>query len=551
VNVEEKVEGALRLGVKRAVIKSQVYELLSWSLGLSLIIFCVSIFFVYIGISTFITRPILSMERVAEKIASGDLTSTIEVKGSDEVAKLGKAINSMAFNLRDMLSKIGNVTKSVSDATTKIADSSNEVLKVADLQKDAVENTAVATADMDNSINDVATSIGSLESSSEDTSSAIIEMSKSVERVSENVNIFDESAHETASSIEELVTNIGLIAASLDNLSKSSEEISSTVNEVHATVLEIEEHAKESVKLAEKVTMNASEKGMGSIRSAIEGMMDIKDIVGSLSEVINILGNRSKDIGKILVVINEVTDQTKLLSLNTAILAAQAGEHGKSFSIVADEIKGMAEKTSMSTKEISKLITSVQKEIRSSVKMASDGIQTVERGMKLVNDVDNALNVIVDSSKDSTEMSKAIQRATVEQARAIRHITEAIDDMTHSQIEHIARAISEQSGGSKLIIDATEKMKDLSNHVRTASSEHKDGSTMIVHSMENVSLQIDHISQAVQKQKQGSDEVVQSMERIRSSARNLIGSANIMRETIRALRAEAESLVSEIQKFNL
>ena len=104
-------------------------------------------------------------------------------------------------------------------------------------------------------------------------------------------------------------------------------------------------------------------------------MDNIKKAVEASAEVINRLGKRSQEIGQILKVIDEVTDQTGLLALNAAILAAQAGEHGKGFSVIAEEIKDLAERTTASTQEIAGLIVTVQKEVGQSV-------QAMERGAR-------------------------------------------------------------------------------------------------------------------------------------------------------------------------
>jgi methyl-accepting chemotaxis protein len=550
VNAEGKMVGVLRVGIKSEAVNSQLYALLLWALGISLVSFLVCLALVSFSISRFITQPIMRMEKAAEGIAAGDLTSVIETKGSDEIAALGKAINGMAFNLKDMLSKIRNISNSVTHVTSNIVNSSQGVLAVADVQKKAIEETAVAMTEMNNSTSSVAQSAESLSDSSVDTSSAILQMTKSIERVAESSNIFDEQTHEAASSIEEMISNIKQITQSLENLSSSSEEIASSVTEVDATIKEIEHHASESVRLAEKVTTDASDKGMNAAEAAIEGMENIRKSVGALSDMINILGKRSEDIGKVLNVIDEVADQTNLLALNAAILAAQAGEHGRAFAVVADEVKSLAERTSLSTKEIAALITSVQEDTRSSVEMAAQGIKTVERGLSLVRDVHQALSGILDSSRVSTEMSKAIQRATSEESQVIKQITDSIKGMS-KQVENISRAAQEQSKGSKFIVEATEKMREISHHIKVATGEQKDGSRQISGAVENVTQQADHIAKATGKQLERSAEIVQSMDKIQNTTGKLIQASHEMSAAINSLKEEARNLLSELQKFNV
>jgi methyl-accepting chemotaxis protein len=550
LNADGKVTGALRIGVQMKAIKAQLYQLLFWALGVSLLCFLLSLLLVYFSISKFITTPIMLMEKAADRIASGELSSEIQVKGRDEVASLGTAINRMVLNLKDMLSKISGITNSVSTVTANISASSHSVMTVADVQKKAIEETASSIEGMDASISRVAASAGILSQSAGDASSSIFEMSASIERVAENANIFNETAHETASSIEEMVSTIKQIAESIENLSASAEAIASSIDEVNATTRDIERSANESVELAETVMNNATVKGMNAADIAMEGMRNIRKSVTELSEVINMLGKRTDDIGKILNVIDDVADQTNLLALNAAILASKAGEHGKGFSIVADEIKSLAERTSVSTNEIASLIQSVQDVTKSSIRLASEGIHTVERGMTLVSDVNGALGEIVESSKASTEMAKAIQRATSEESLVIKQITNAVETMT-TQTDNISRAIQEQSRGSRLIIEASEKVKELSTQVKNSTQEQKDGSRQIAVVIENVTQQAGQIAEATGRQKENSLEVIQSMEKIRNTTDRLIESSTEMSVVITSLKDEALSLLLELRKFKV
>ncbi|TAN38054.1 MAG: HAMP domain-containing protein [Nitrospirae bacterium] len=550
LNAENKVIGALRVGVHLAAIKSQLYTLLLWAVGISSLCFLLSLGLVYLSISRFITKPILVMEKAADRMASGDLTYVIKINGDDELASLGKAINRMAMNLKDMLSKIGGVTNSVTGVTSNIASLSQDVVSAVDIQKRALEDTSSTIDEINNSISKVATSAENLSESANDTSSSILEMSASIERVAENANIFSETAHDTASSIEEMISTIKQIAGSIDNLSSSSEDIASSIDEVNATTRDIERRANDSVGLAETVMTKASDNGMHAAAAAMNGIEDIKKSVVALSDVINMLGKRTNDIGKILNVIDDVADQTNLLALNAAILASKAGEHGKGFTIVADEIKSLAERASVSTSEIASLIKSVQDVTKSSIRMASDGIQTVEKGLLLVQDVSNALTEIVDSSKESTEMARAIQRATAEEVIVLKQITDAIGGMTE-QTETISRAIQEQSKGSRFIIEATERVKELSSQVKTATSDQKDGSKLIAHVIENVTDQASQIANATNSQKEKSIRIVQAMDKMMSTTGNLIHSSNEMNLVISSLREEAMNMVKELHKFKV
>ncbi|MGD0886105.1 MAG: methyl-accepting chemotaxis protein [Thermodesulfovibrionales bacterium] len=549
-SAEGKRIAALFIGLKSEAVNAQLYTLLGWALGISAVTFLLSIALIYGSTSRFITSPILAMEKAAERIASGDLTSTVAVKGKDEIASLGNAINRMAYNLKDMLAKVRNITDSVTSVTEHIVTSSRGVQKVADVQKKVIEETAGAIAEMNQSVAGVATSAQSLSESAENTSSAIFQMSRAIEGVSDSADIFDESARDTAASVEEMVSNIKQITGSLEALSSSSGEVASSLFEVNTAVREVEDHASRSVELAEKVMSDASGKGMTAIGAATEGIEHIKSSVDALSRVINALGKRSEDIGKILTVIDEVTDMTTLLSLNAAILAAQAGEHGRAFSVVADQIKSLAERTSSSTREIAELIKSVQDDARSSVEMTASGLQTVESGIRLVRDVNAALTEIVESSRVSTEMSRAIRRATSEQSEVIGKITKAIDEMSQT-VENISLALQEQGRGSRFIIEASEKVKDSSSNVKRALGEQRSGTKQIGKAAENITEKAEQIAKATGKQQQKSTEIVQGMERVQTTTGTLIDSSEEMSSAINSLQEEARRLLQELKRFEV
>ncbi len=497
-----------------------------------------------------IAMPIVEIVAIAEKAASGNLTANVEIKSRDEIASLGNAINIMTSNLKDVISKIGRISNSVSDVTSHIASSSKNILEIADVQKKAVEETASAIEEMDSSIATVSTGAESLSKSASDTSSSIIQLSTAIEKIAENAREFSDKTQTTTSSIEEMIANIKEITDSVERLSISSVEIASSIEEVNDATKNIAQSAHESVTLAEKVMSNASEKGIPAASSAVEGMEIIKSSVSALSDVIHTLGKRSSEIGKILNVINNVADQTNLLALNAAILAAKAGEHGRGFSIVANEIKDLAERTSKSTMEIASLIKSVQEEAQASVRMATEGVQTVQNGIKLVKDVNDALTEILDSAKVSTDMARAIQKATSEETVIINHITNSIEAMT-KQIENISRAIREQNKGSNSIIDAAEKMNEISIHLKIAINEQRDGSRQIVSVTEDVTQEVAQIADSTGRQKEKSVDIVRSMEKIRNATGNLAASADEMSGAINSLKDETVNLLTELRRFRV
>lgn len=550
VDAEDRSVALLRLGIHSSIVKSELYNLIVWALGIFTGFFAVFSAVIYLCVSRFITNPIIEIEKVASKVSSGDLTRTVKVLGKDEIASLSEAVNNMALHLKEIILKIKNLAQNVSIVTNAITESPASVLKVVDLQKQAIEDNVNHMTDLNTSISSIALSSESLHESVDEATAALDEMISSISHIAENANLFHTTSQEAAASIEELIASIKETANSIEVLSVSSEESSASLLEIKATVEEIRNAADESVRLAERVSSEASEKGSTSINMAVKGMEDIKQSVNEISVAIDRLEKRSEEIGSILNVIDELTSQTSLLSLNAAILAAQAGEHGKSFAVVADEIKKLAERTSVSTKDIAEIIVNVQEETKLSVKLASHGITAVDRGVYLVKDVNNALQSILESSKASTEMSKSIQKATIEEVKVISQVTESIRQISE-HIERISSATKEQSLGTNLVAELAEKVKNGSERIKSATQEQHKSNKQMTSISENVSKQAEQISSAINAQKQKSEEIVRNMEKIKATTGDLILSAEEMDRSIKSLSRDAETLLSEMKKFKV
>jgi methyl-accepting chemotaxis protein len=333
-------------------------------------------------------------------------------------------------------------------------------------------------------------------------------------------------------------------------LSSAAEETASAINEINGSLREVEGHAKESATLSEQVTKDAQELGMRSIQKTITGMNKIQETVVKSADVINRLGERSEEIGRILTVIDEVTKQTNLLALNAAILAAQAGEQGKGFAVVAEEIKSLANRTGASTKEIAQLIANVQAEAKDAVESVRDGAKSVEEGVSLSLEAGEALKKILDTATTSTRMAREIERATMEQTRGIRQVTEAIQRI-NTMVQQISKATQEQSKGSEQIMHSAEKMKDLTRQVKMSTEEQAKGSRQITKAVESVTERVQQIAGAVNEQKRGSEIIMRSVEDGRNISRQSVKVVAEMNIIVEELARQAENLKQSIGRFKV
>ncbi|HVY45594.1 MAG TPA: methyl-accepting chemotaxis protein, partial [Minicystis sp.] len=341
---------------------------------------------------------------------------------------------------------------------------------------EAVSNVAAASdqatthiREMTTSLSNIAQSIETLASSAEESSSSILEMTATNDEVAENVGELASSVRETVSSIEEMAYSIREVAKNVDALSLTAEETSSSMNQMDVSIDQVQSNANETARLSEEVATDA-EKGAEAILKTIGEIYRIKESSQEAVAVISNLGFRIEAIGQILAVIDDVAEQTNLLALNAAIIAAQAGEHGKGFAVVADEIKDLAERAGGSTKEIAELIKTIQSESKNAILAVERGAHNVDRGVEVSNEAERALKKILESSQKSTNMVRAIARATVEQAKGSKQVTDAIGRIAET-VQQIAAATAQQARGSELIMKSADKMRLITQHVERSAQE--------------------------------------------------------------------------------
>ncbi|HEX9021195.1 MAG TPA: methyl-accepting chemotaxis protein [Nitrospirota bacterium] len=548
VGADGKKIGVFRIAVREGAVNRQVRSLIGWSLFVGVLCFAAATILVQLFIDRRITGPIAEMSKTAGLLALGDLSHEVAVTGGAEIAALGNAINTMSSNLREMLSKLKAAGAGLDDAMKMISGATLKLSEGAQVQQEATEQTAMVVNEMVASNKGIAENAGEMSQAAADASSSASELASSIGEVASNTSELAVSAEDTASSIEQMIASIRQVSENTDALSASAEQTSSSVTEMSASIKEVEHRAGESARLAEKVSDDVSDHGMATAAEAIKGMQNIKDAVEATAEVLNRLGKRSQEIGQILKVIDEVTDQTGLLALNAAILASQAGEHGKGFAVVAEEIKDLAERTAASTQEIASLIVSVRDEAAASVQAMGRGLKAVEAGVDLVNVTSDMFEQVADSSRQSAESARAIEKATAEQARSVAQITETSLSIA-GQIERIAGALQEQRKGSARIAQAADRMRTITRQVKTTAQEQTAGGRQIANAIESVTHQTSQVARSTAEQSQGAEQISGAIGKIQRITQDAVDVSIEMDMAVQTLKQRAEELRAGLGRF--
>ncbi len=271
------------------------------------------------------------------------------------------------------------------------------------------------------------------------------------------------------------------IVANTDVQSAQTSQVATAMEEMSATVMEVAKNsqgASDSAGSAQDVAV----KGGDVVERAVAGMMAVADTVRESASTVEVLGKSSEEIGTIIAVINDIADQTNLLALNAAIEAARAGEQGRGFAVVADEVRKLAEKTTKATKEIADMIKTIQRETKGAIDSMQKGTVQVEEGVELATEAGASLREIVESIEESSNMVRQIAVAAEQQSATSEEIT--------TSINNIASVSGETAQGVKDISMATNDLTDVAcslEKIVSAFTLNKKGSLKATKSLEGQS----------------------------------------------------------------
>jgi methyl-accepting chemotaxis protein len=400
-----------------------------------------------------ITQPLNDLMNVARGIGNtGDLEHNIDMSRDDEIGELSRTFHKMVTYLKEM----AGVSESIAggDLTLEVKPrSSHDTLGNAFARM--VEGLAGLVRSVRDASSQVASASNQVAGASDDAAKIGLQAASAIDEVTSTM-------HEMSVNVQNMVKSTQVQASSVSETSASIDQMVASIQRVADTakvLLDISNRSREEV-----------HNGIGTMDKATDGLNRINTTITSSGQIIGALGQRADDIGKIIEVIDDLAEQTNLLALNAAIEAARAGEHGLGFAVVADEVRKLAEKSAQSTKEISELIQSIQKEARKAVENMDRSTSIVNEGLELGGELNAALRKISNVVTEVYKFAQEIGAATNEQSHGSSQIARAttrLNEITHE----INSAVEEQASGAQAVVKAMERMRELVQQSTSGSTE--------------------------------------------------------------------------------
>ena len=322
------------------------------------------------------------------------------------------------------------------------------------------------------------------------------------------------SVDETSTAVNEISVAIEQVTRNMDHLSSIVQQSASAMEEINSTIGSVEQNAAISHEVSSQVKSQADE-SMAVVTETIHSLAEIQISVELSYDAITRLSENSSRIESIISVINDITKRTNLLALNASIIAAQAGEYGKSFGVVADEIRNLSLQTGHSTGEITGIIEEIMGESRTAASNITATKGLVQRGVDLGQTTGETLKAIYDSSVCSMDMTHQIKLATEEQVVSVHMVSRSMEDIS-SMTSQILTASTDQAKATRSIARSIETIKDMAHEMVSSTKRQVEDGRKIRSTVESVSEMVKEMFDNMEQRRLQSAEVIMELESMKN-----------------------------------
>jgi methyl-accepting chemotaxis protein len=487
-----------------------------------------------------ITAPFRTLGRAADRIASGDLTVSPPSVSRDEIGQLAADFRRMAQGLKTLVVDVQGASGGVSVEAREAAAIGERVRAGAVDEHAGVVAVQAAVEAMEESMGQVSRGVGGLSEYVSVTTRAMGEMASAFEEVSHKGAELERAMDAAIADVDHLGEAGRDAQARLAHLEALAGHAGNALGAVKASMSTLERAASESEATAEHVA-ELAEKAGSVVDETVRGIESLRTAVADSHRRVAALGRRSDDIDQVVDFISEVAGRTNLLSLNASIIAAQAGEHGKPFGVVADQIRELAAQIARSTKSIAEIIRSVREDVQGTAALIDRGDALAADGVKLARNSLEALSRIQRSTVHARDTALAIRMAVDAHAQSAgeisglvesitegsRTVTTAVELMSRSvtavntvsrsvdaMADQVSHALQDQAGLGKRQIDSVGRLEQMIVQIGRAVDAHATATRRVREALQ-------HLSQTAGQHETAVEGLASVAERLGAGARAL------------------------------
>ena len=501
-------------------------------------------------LSRSLTTPIVKLCDFTEHVAQGDLSQQIQIKRRDEVGWLSIKLNQMVQQLRTMSGQVQHAASSVNTTITTISEQMNTLTNRMDQQTLSVEQTTTATENINQFIATIGEHTQKLLNKAEQVLASIHDIGNSREEVTTSIEHLTSQLHLISSSIEQVNGALAHISGHASHLKETAHRTETEIQQIDQYLREVAENANRSQQFARE-TMEAAQHGQSSVEASIQGMTELKSVIMNTARTMQEVNSWGEQVSSILMIVDDITEQTSLLALNAAIISAQAGEHGRGFAIVADEIKDLATRTKASTQEINSLIYTLQQATTQGVAHITEGVTKADLGMDLVHAVEESLQTILERATRSSSMATDTARVTQHTTSSSQAISTSMNTVSE-MVAQMSQAIHTQEQEITHVMNAVENIRQMAEHITHSSIEQNNMSRQIGSNMEYITEKLSMISSETAELKLNSQHIVTAMHTIDTITEDIARDSSIMRtEAINVMVSQVDALQKIVKSFKI
>jgi methyl-accepting chemotaxis protein len=482
-------------------------------------------------------------------IMEGDLTYRVPEKSRDIIGLVARRFNENIEYLQQVVHTIIVSRKAMEETLQSLNNRISEMEVIVNNYESKILDVQSEVNEMNSSMDSIVSQASTLSEGSQETSSAILEQQANISQIEQQTDEVSGYVVEITSSLEELEASIRHVSDNAKTMSSSAESTQGLVTNMSSLVGQIQDIVKETDDYSTSM-VDAARDGKDKVGNLSKSMIEINGKSTELGTIFNTLKEGSDSIGKIISTMEEIGDQTGLLALNAAIIAAQAKDEGRSFAVVASEIRALSDRTTDSAREIGDILKDIQSGITLAHSVIIENNQNLSNGLSVSTDASEALDSILTMVDQARTRVSSIGNLMEEQGIHFRDISGAVENVSQ-MTRSVADSVKEQEAGAELIGKTSTHINELTGSVKRALEEQSKVALQIsstTSTFDSMASGVDSMSQTQASQMSSINSIVEEIRRLFEEEKRILGMVSSDRnETMKSLA----NLSGEIDRFSV